>query len=87
MGLDVIYGDTDSIMINTNSRNFDEVFKLGNKVHSNKGWGVTRLEWEKGYVSLSLLLLITTQYILTVLFLSLVLNYVMQGSSKLCNSN
>lgn len=32
MGLDVIYGDTDSIMINTNSRNFDEVFKLGNKV-------------------------------------------------------
>lgn len=32
MNLDVIYGDTDSIMINTNSSNLDEVFKLGNKV-------------------------------------------------------
>ena len=74
MGLDVIYGDTDSIMINTNSRNFDEVFKLGNKVLRNKGWG-------------SLLLVITKQNILTVLFLSLVLNYVMQGSSKLWDSN
>ncbi|CAN8020701.1 unnamed protein product, partial [Ixodes persulcatus] len=32
MGLDVIYGDTDSIMINTNSRDLKEVSKLGNKV-------------------------------------------------------
>lgn len=32
MNLEVIYGDTDSIMINTNSTNLDEVFKLGNKV-------------------------------------------------------
>lgn len=32
MNLDVIYGDTDSIMINTNSKSLDEVFKLGNKV-------------------------------------------------------
>lgn len=32
MNLDVIYGDTDSIMINTNSSNLEEVFKLGNKV-------------------------------------------------------
>ncbi|PKU39295.1 hypothetical protein llap_10400 [Limosa lapponica baueri] len=31
MNLEVIYGDTDSIMINTNSTNLDEVFKLGNK--------------------------------------------------------
>ena len=31
-GLEVIYGDTDSIMINSNSRNLEEVFKLGNKV-------------------------------------------------------
>lgn len=31
-GLDVIYGDTDSIMINTNTTNLDEVFQLGNKV-------------------------------------------------------
>ena len=32
MNLDVIYGDTDSIMINTNSTDLDTVFKLGNKV-------------------------------------------------------
>ena len=32
MNLDVIYGDTDSIMINTNSTDMDQVFKLGNKV-------------------------------------------------------
>lgn len=32
MNLEVIYGDTDSIMINTNSKCLDEVFKLGNKV-------------------------------------------------------
>ena len=32
LNLDVIYGDTDSIMINTNSTDFDEVFKIGNKV-------------------------------------------------------
>lgn len=34
MNLEVIYGDTDSIMINTNSTNLDEVFKLGNKVRT-----------------------------------------------------
>lgn len=32
MNLEVIYGDTDSIMINTNSRSLEEVYKLGNKV-------------------------------------------------------
>ncbi|XP_054706235.1 DNA polymerase alpha catalytic subunit-like [Uloborus diversus] len=32
MGLDVIYGDTDSIMINTNQVDLDEVNLLGNKV-------------------------------------------------------
>ncbi len=34
MNLEVIYGDTDSIMINTNSRSLEEVFKLGHKVCS-----------------------------------------------------
>lgn len=34
MNLEVIYGDTDSIMINTNSKSLEEVFKLGNKVHT-----------------------------------------------------
>ncbi|GFQ96687.1 DNA polymerase alpha catalytic subunit, partial [Trichonephila clavata] len=32
MGLDVIYGDTDSIMINTNQTEMDDVMQLGNKV-------------------------------------------------------
>lgn len=32
MNLEVIYGDTDSIMINTNSIDYDEVFKLGYKI-------------------------------------------------------
>ena len=32
MNLEVIYGDTDSIMINTNTTDLKEVFKLGNKV-------------------------------------------------------
>ena len=32
MGLEVIYGDTDSIMVNTNSTDMDQVFKLGNRV-------------------------------------------------------
>lgn len=38
MNLEVIYGDTDSIMINSNSTNLEEVFKLGNKVR----------QWRKG---------------------------------------
>lgn len=29
---EVIYGDTDSIMINTNSLDYDQVFKIGNKI-------------------------------------------------------
>ena len=38
MGLDVIYGDTDSIMINTNSNDLAEVRKIGNKVCERKGF-------------------------------------------------
>ena len=34
MGLEVIYGDTDSIMVNSNSTDLDQVFKLGNRVRS-----------------------------------------------------
>lgn len=39
MNLEVIYGDTDSIMINSNSTNLEEVFKLGNKVRMWKNRG------------------------------------------------
>lgn len=32
MNYDVIYGDTDSIMINTNSLDYDQVMAIGAKV-------------------------------------------------------
>lgn len=32
MNFQVIYGDTDSIMINTNCLDYDQVFKIGHKV-------------------------------------------------------
>lgn len=32
MNFDVIYGDTDSIMINTNSTDYDQVISIGAKV-------------------------------------------------------
>ncbi|XP_017309249.1 DNA polymerase alpha catalytic subunit isoform X2 [Ictalurus punctatus] len=57
MNLDVIYGDTDSIMINTNSSNLDEVFKLGNKVKSevNKLYRLLELDIDGVFKSLLLL--------------------------------
>ncbi|XP_060755721.1 DNA polymerase alpha catalytic subunit isoform X2 [Neoarius graeffei] len=57
MSLDVIYGDTDSIMINTNSSNLDEVFKLGNKVKSevNKLYRLLELDIDGVFKSLLLL--------------------------------
>ena len=42
MNLEVIYGDTDSIMINTNSNTLEEVYKLGNKVRRRDGGGRTK---------------------------------------------
>ena len=32
MNLDVIYGDTDSVMVNTNSNDYEEVFRLGREI-------------------------------------------------------
>ncbi|XP_062841851.1 DNA polymerase alpha catalytic subunit [Trichomycterus rosablanca] len=57
MNLDVIYGDTDSIMINTNSSNLEEVFKLGNKVKSevNKLYKLLELDIDGVFKSLLLL--------------------------------
>ncbi|KAI5092012.1 DNA polymerase alpha catalytic subunit [Silurus meridionalis] len=57
MNLDVIYGDTDSIMINTNSSNLDEVFKLGNKVKNevNKLYRLLELDIDGVFKSLLLL--------------------------------
>lgn len=62
MNLDVIYGDTDSIMINTNSTNLDEVFKLGNKVKSEVNKLYRLLEIDIDGVFKSLLLLKKKKY-------------------------
>ncbi|XP_028655248.1 DNA polymerase alpha catalytic subunit isoform X1 [Erpetoichthys calabaricus] len=57
MNLEVIYGDTDSIMINTNSNNLEEVFKLGNKVKSeiNKLYKLLEIDIDGVFKSLLLL--------------------------------
>jgi len=34
MNFQVIYGDTDSIMINTNCLDYDQVFRIGHKVRN-----------------------------------------------------
>ena len=57
MGHDVIYGDTDSIMVNSNMENMDEVFKIGNKVKSevNKYYKTLEIDIDGVYKSLLLL--------------------------------
>ncbi|XP_044526087.1 DNA polymerase alpha catalytic subunit [Gracilinanus agilis] len=62
MNLEVIYGDTDSIMINTNSTNLEEVFKLGNKVKSEVNKLYRMLEIDIDGVFKSLLLLKKKKY-------------------------
>ncbi|KAL2085873.1 hypothetical protein ACEWY4_019193 [Coilia grayii] len=62
MNLEVIYGDTDSIMINTNSSNLEEVFKLGNKVKSEVNKLYKLLEIDIDGVFKSLLLLKKKKY-------------------------
>ncbi|KAJ8278149.1 hypothetical protein GJAV_G00084410 [Gymnothorax javanicus] len=62
MNLEVIYGDTDSIMINTNSNNLDEVFKLGNKVKAEVNKLYKLLEIDIDGVFKSLLLLKKKKY-------------------------
>ncbi|XP_067343066.1 DNA polymerase alpha catalytic subunit isoform X2 [Channa argus] len=57
MNLEVIYGDTDSIMINTNSKSLDEVYKLGNKVKAeiNKLYKLLEIDIDGVFKSLLLL--------------------------------
>ncbi|XP_075450380.1 DNA polymerase alpha catalytic subunit isoform X1 [Ascaphus truei] len=62
MNLEVIYGDTDSIMINTNSTNLEEVFKLGNKVKSEVNKMYKLLEIDIDGIFKSLLLLKKKKY-------------------------
>ena len=51
MNLEVIYGDTDSIMINSNSVNYDEVFKLGAQIKTavNKTYKLLELDIDGVY--------------------------------------
>lgn len=62
MNLEVIYGDTDSIMINTNSRSLEEVYKLGNKVKAEVNKLYKLLEIDIDGVFKSLLLLKKKKY-------------------------
>uniref|UniRef100_A0A3P9JLP4 DNA-directed DNA polymerase n=1 Tax=Oryzias latipes TaxID=8090 RepID=A0A3P9JLP4_ORYLA len=62
MNLEVIYGDTDSIMINTNSKSLEEVFKLGNKVKAEVNKLYKLLEIDIDGVFKSLLLLKKKKY-------------------------
>ncbi|ELW48287.1 DNA polymerase alpha catalytic subunit [Tupaia chinensis] len=62
INLEVIYGDTDSIMINTNSTDLEEVFKLGNKVKNEVNKLYKLLEIDIDGVFKSLLLLKKKKY-------------------------
>ncbi|KAL8595946.1 hypothetical protein ACOMHN_018258 [Nucella lapillus] len=62
MGLEVIYGDTDSIMVNTNSTDLDQVFMLGNKVKSEVNKLYRLLEIDIDGVFKSMLLLKKKKY-------------------------
>lgn len=57
LGLDVIYGDTDSIMINTNSVDLQEVRKIGSKVKSevNKLYRLVEIDIDGIFKSMLLL--------------------------------
>nr|XP_034328264.1 DNA polymerase alpha catalytic subunit isoform X1 [Crassostrea gigas] len=62
MNLDVIYGDTDSIMINTNCNDIDAVYKVGNKVKSEVNKLYKLLEIDIDGVFKSMLLLKKKKY-------------------------
>ncbi|KAG8450588.1 hypothetical protein GDO86_003019 [Hymenochirus boettgeri] len=62
MNLEVIYGDTDSIMINTNCNNLEDVFKLGNRVKSEVNKSYKLLEIDIDGIFKALLLLKKKKY-------------------------
>ncbi|XP_076453850.1 DNA polymerase alpha catalytic subunit-like [Babylonia areolata] len=62
MGLEVIYGDTDSIMVNTNSTDIEQVFKLGNRVKAEVNRLYRLLEIDIDGVFKSMLLLKKKKY-------------------------
>ncbi|XP_065671533.1 DNA polymerase alpha catalytic subunit isoform X2 [Hydra vulgaris] len=62
LGLEVIYGDTDSIMINTNSNDLNEVRKIGSKVKSEVNKLYKTLEIDIDGIFKSMLLLKKKKY-------------------------
>ena len=56
MGLEVVYGDTDSIMINSNSDDYKYVMQLGNKIKReiNKHYRLLEIDIDGAYKSLLL---------------------------------
>ncbi|KAK7499236.1 hypothetical protein BaRGS_00009496, partial [Batillaria attramentaria] len=62
MSLEVVYGDTDSIMVNTNSTDIDQVFRLGNKVKAEVNKLYRLLEIDIDGVFKSMLLLKKKKY-------------------------
>lgn len=62
MGYEVIYGDTDSIMINTNIIDFDQVFKIGSNIKKAVNKSYRQLELEVDGVFKYMLLLKKKKY-------------------------
>ena len=62
MGLEVIYGDTDSVMVNSNSTNYDEVMKIGQKIKIEVNKHYRLLEIEVDGVFKTMLLLKKKKY-------------------------
>lgn len=78
MNFEVIYGDIDLIMININSINLEEVFKLGNKVKSEVNKLYKLFEIDIDGVFKFLLLLKKKKYVVLVVELMLDGNYVIK---------
>ena len=57
MGLEVVYGDTSSIMINSNTTNYAKTMQIGNKVKQeiNKHYRLLEIDIDGAYKSLLLL--------------------------------
>ncbi|KAL0275791.1 UNVERIFIED_CONTAM: hypothetical protein PYX00_003535 [Menopon gallinae] len=67
MNFDVIYGDTDSIMINTNSTDYNQVFKIGHKIKQEINKMYKHVELEVDGVFKYMLLLKKKKYAAVVL--------------------
>uniref|UniRef100_A0A6A7FRZ6 DNA polymerase n=1 Tax=Hirondellea gigas TaxID=1518452 RepID=A0A6A7FRZ6_9CRUS len=62
LNFDVIYGDTDSLMINTNCTDYDQCFKLGNKIKAEVNKLYKKLELDVDGVYKYMLLLKKKKY-------------------------